>query len=144
MSDLLKDLRNTHPDVQVWAAGGVVTRGSKVLIVHRPRYDDWSLPKGKLDKGESLESAALREVLEETGYSCELGRMLPVITYTDAKQRSKAVVYWTMTVVSGTFCSNDEVDEAKWVGSKRAAKTLDYQRDIDLLHRCAPGVLESF
>lgn len=147
MSDLLDRLRTSHPDVSVWAAGGVITRrtGShtKVLIVHRPRYDDWSLPKGKLDEGESLKTAALREVLEETGYSCSVGERLPVMIYTDGKGRSKAVVYWTMTIVSGKFRSNSEVDEAKWVRPGRAAKMLDYQRDVELLRGCVPGVPES-
>ncbi len=113
--------------------------GAKVLIVHRPRYDDWSLPKGKLEKGESLSSAAHREVLEETGYSCELGDRLPIMIYRDGKNRSKAVVYWIMKVRSGSFRANKEVDEARWVRRKRALRMLDYERDADLLRRHLPN-----
>ncbi len=143
VSDLLGELRIDHPEVEVWAAGGVVTRqsksGLKILIIHRPRYDDWSLPKGKLEKGESLSSTALREVLEETGRSCELGKRLPLMIYQDGKNRSKAVVYWLMTVRSGSFRTNSEVDEAKWVKPKRALRVLDYERDADLLRHHLPG-----
>ncbi len=131
----------------MWAAGGVVVRrsghGVKILVVHRPRYDDWSLPKGKLDEGERLESAALREVLEETGYSCSLGEILPVVVYVDGRARTKAVVYWVMTVESGSFRSNDEVDEVRWLGPKRAMQVLDYERDVDLLRDCLPRIVKS-
>jgi len=147
VSDLLKRLRVDHPDVTVWAAGGLITRhtdrGPEVLVVHRPRYDDWSLPKGKLEKGESLESAAHREVLEETGYSCSLDERLPTVEYLDGKRRFKGVVYWIMTVESGTFTSNEEVDEARWLRPKRARQLLDYKRDVDLLRLGAARILES-
>src|SRR3954470_10760122 len=66
---------------EVLAAGGVVVRDGRVAVVHRPKYDDWSLPKGKLDPGEGFEEAALREVEEETGMRCRLGRELPSTEY---------------------------------------------------------------
>ena len=76
---------------RIEAAGGVVIRDGKVAVVHRDRYDDWSLPKGKLDKGESFEQAALREVLEETGLQVELGEELEPVSYVDQKGRPKVV-----------------------------------------------------
>ena len=76
--------------------------GVEVALVHRPAYDDWALPKGKLEPGETDEEAALREVREETGLSCRLGTELPSTTYADGQGRPKVVRYWTMTVVPGT------------------------------------------
>jgi ADP-ribose pyrophosphatase YjhB (NUDIX family) len=76
--------------------------GVEVVLVHRPAYDDWALPKGKLEPGETDEDAALREVREETGLSCRLGTELPSTTYADAQGRPKVVRYWTMTVVPGS------------------------------------------
>src|SRR5947208_721849 len=88
----------------VRAAGGLVTRtrpgGVEVLIVHRPRYDDWSLPKGKAEPGETDEDTALREVEEETGYRCRLGAELPTVYYEDRRGRQKQVRFWHMTVIS--------------------------------------------
>ena len=87
---------------EVKASGGVVWRrgahgeGVELVVVHRPRYDDWSLPKGKLDPGETWEQAALREVDEEVGLRCRLGEELPAVSYTDHKGRAKAVRYWLM------------------------------------------------
>jgi len=137
VSDLLGELGDTHPEAAVWAAGGIIARqskhGPKVLLIHRPRYGDWSFPKGKLDSGERLEEAALREVLEETGLVCRLGPRLPEVIYRDGKGREKCVVYWLMTVKSGSFEINDEVDETKWLTPKRASTMLSYQRDGDLL-----------
>jgi 8-oxo-dGTP pyrophosphatase MutT (NUDIX family) len=85
------------------AAGGVVEQDSLIAVVHRPRYDDWSLPKGKLDKNESAERAALREVQEETGLSCQLIEELEPVSYTDNRGRPKNVRYWRMQVLSGEF-----------------------------------------
>src|SRR5437763_4181740 len=98
---------------QVKAAGGVVRRraaggGCEIAVVHRPRYDDWSFPKGKLDEGEGWEAAALREVLEETGLRCRLLRELPPVGYADAKGRPKAVRYWVMEPEDGECAANDE------------------------------------
>jgi 8-oxo-dGTP diphosphatase len=120
------------------AAGGVVWRSSskgtaKVLLVHRPRYDDWTLPKGKLEPGESARDAAWREVLEETGLECKLGDELAEITYDDRKGRRKRVRYWAMEVVRGGFEPNDEVDEIAWLPVDQAVDRLTYRRDAKLL-----------
>ncbi len=118
---------------EVKAAGGVVVRqgkkGPKIIMVHRPSYDDWSLPKGKLDDEESFEEGALREVEEETGLVCELGRELSPVRYQDKKGRPKVVRYWEMKPLSGSFKENDEVDEIRWVSPGKARKELDYEHD---------------
>jgi 8-oxo-dGTP pyrophosphatase MutT (NUDIX family) len=114
---------------RVHAAGGVVLRDGRVAVVHRPRYDDWSLPKGKLDPGESSEEAALREVEEETGLRCRLVRELPTVSY-DVRGRLKVVRYWAMEVADETpFVPNDEVDEVCWVEPEEALALLSYDRD---------------
>jgi 8-oxo-dGTP diphosphatase len=124
------------PDV-VRAAGGVVWRsddeGVEVLLVHRPKYDDWSLPKGKCDPGERDEDAALREVLEETGLRCRIGTELVESHYTDARGRPKVVRYWTMEPVGGAFEVNDEVDEVRWLPVAKAYARLSYERDRPVL-----------
>jgi 8-oxo-dGTP pyrophosphatase MutT (NUDIX family) len=117
------------------AAGGAVWRRTakgavKVLLVHRPRYDDWSFPKGKLDDGESARTAALREVEEETGLRCELGPELLTTRYVDNKGRSKRVRYWVMQPISGDFEENDEVDEIRWCPLDVAAGLLSYEHDV--------------
>jgi 8-oxo-dGTP diphosphatase len=118
---------------EVEAAGGVVVRDGRVAVVHRPKYEDWSLPKGKLDHGESFEEAALREVQEETGLRCELVRELPSTSYRDSKDRPKVVRYWEMTPVAGEFVSNSEVDELRWLEPDEAAGLLTYDRDREVL-----------
>ncbi|MBU3674445.1 MAG: NUDIX hydrolase [Solirubrobacteraceae bacterium] len=118
---------------RIEAAGGVVIRDGKVAVVHRDRYDDWSLPKGKLDKGESFEQAALREVLEETGLQVELGEELEPVSYVDQKGRPKVVRYWLMEVVGGEFQANDEVDELRWLAPAEAVGLLSYPHDRDLV-----------
>ena len=122
----------------VRAAGGVVRRdepegGVRYALVHRPRYDDWSFPKGKLRDGESHEAAALREVEEETGLRCELERELPSMEYRDRHGRPKVVRYWTMRPVAGSFIPNAEVDELRWAQPDEALTLLAYERDRDLL-----------
>ena len=124
----------------VAAAGGVVIRAgesdeAEVCLVHRPRYDDWTLPKGKLDAGETFEEAALREVLEETGLRCSLRRELSSTQYTDGKGRPKIVRYWLMEVEGGEFEPNDEVDELRWMRPAEAIATLTYERDRELIAR---------
>ena len=120
------------------AAGGVVTRevdGTvEVLLVHRPRYDDWSLPKGKLEPGEQPADAALREVEEETGARCVLGRALGPTRYADRKGRDKVVHWWTMDVGSTRpFVPNAEIDQVRWVAAESAADLLTYDADRRLL-----------
>jgi len=115
---------------EIQAAGGVVMRDDgRLVVVHRPRYDDWSLPKGKLDPGETFEEAALREVWEETGLRAELVRDLPPVHYA-VRERPKVVRYWLMAVVSDPgFVPNDEVDELRWLSPPDAEALLTYDRD---------------
>lgn len=136
-----EQVRNDPRDFEVVAGGGVVVRGgdglaTEVALVHRPRYDDWSFPKGKLDAGEKLEDCALREVHEETGLVCELVDELVDVTYHDNQNRSKLVRYWLMSVVEGSFRANSEVDELRWVSLDEARSRLTYGHDlvvVDLL-----------
>jgi 8-oxo-dGTP diphosphatase len=119
---------------EVNAAGGVVVRDGRVCLVHRPRYDDWTLPKGKLDRGESFEDGALREVWEETGLRCRLIRELEPAKYKDHKGRPKTVRYWTMEVRSDEgFEPNEETDELRWVTPEQALELLTYDRDRDVV-----------
>ena len=121
----------------VVAAGAVLWRASpagvEVALVHRPRYDDWSFPKGKLDDGEGWEDAALREVQEEIGLRCRLGHELPATAYRDGKGRQKVVRYWMMEPLDGEFVPSDEVDEMRWSPVAEARDLLTYDRDRDLL-----------
>lgn len=121
----------------VRAAGGLVHRVragvDEVLVVHRPAYDDWSFPKGKLERGESEEEAALREVEEETGVRCRLERELVTSRYHDARGRPKTVRYWLMTPVGGGLAAANEVDEARFVTLAEAERLLSYPRDVALL-----------
>ena len=125
----------TPEDAEVLAAGGLVLRGREVLVVHRPKYDDWSLPKGKLDEGEDFEHAALREVREETGMRCALGRTVGDTTYTDNKNREKLVRYFEMELEGGEFTPNDEVDEVRWVPLSEAPGLLSYEFDRELISK---------
>jgi 8-oxo-dGTP diphosphatase len=124
---------------EVKASGGVVWRRGaggalEVAVVHRPRYDDWSLPKGKLDAGETWEQAALREVEEEIGLRCTLGDELPPVFYADNRGRAKAVRYWLMEPDGDArFIPNDEVDEMRWVDFAAAAAMLSYPHDAELV-----------
>jgi 8-oxo-dGTP diphosphatase len=123
---------------EVRAAGGVPCRGDggdlEVLIIHRPRYDDWTFPKGKLDPGESWEQAAVREVWEETGLVTVLGAELLATTYRDRHGHPKRVRYWSMPVAVDTgFAPGDEVGERRWVRPADAARLLSYERDRAVL-----------
>jgi len=128
---------NPRTTFDVEAAGGVVIdrrpNGIRILLVHRPRYDDWSLPKGKLDKGEKARDAALREVKEETGYRCSLEEKLPEVHYIDHLGRRKRVRYWIMRPRKGKFKVNDEVDRIKWAKPRKARQMLSYRRDQAVL-----------
>ena len=125
---------------QVRAAGGVVVSrgedGARVAVVHRPRHDDWSFPKGKLDAGESWEEAALREVHEEIGLRCRLLRELPPAAY-DVRDGRKVVRYWLMEPDGGAFAPNDEVDELRWLAPPDAEGLLSYEHDRALAREVA-------
>ncbi|HSZ36753.1 MAG TPA: NUDIX hydrolase [Acidimicrobiales bacterium] len=124
------------PTEVVQAAGGLVVRRHletlEIAVVHRPVHQDWSFPKGKLEEGETFESAALREVEEETGMTCRLLRFIGHTEYVDRKGRPKAVAYWVMAAQSGSFVPNDEVDEMRWVSLDEASRLLSYPRDREL------------
>jgi 8-oxo-dGTP diphosphatase len=106
----------------------------EVLVVHRPRYDDWTLPKGKLERGESPEDAAVREVEEETGVRGTLGRELPPQQYVDRNGREKVVRYWEMTPLDVRAREpDDEVDDVRWVRAGDASCLLTYDADRRLL-----------
>ena len=104
-----------------------------IVVVHRPVQHDWSFPKGKLEPGETLEMAALREVEEETGMICDLLRFIGHTEYVDRKGRPKAVAYWVMAEETGSFRPNDEVDELRWLSLEGAARLLSYPRDRELV-----------
>jgi 8-oxo-dGTP pyrophosphatase MutT (NUDIX family) len=122
----------------VRAAGGAIWRRQdgkplEVVVVHRPAYDDWSLPKGKADPDEPDHVAALREVREETGLICTLGNELPPTRYRDRHGRDKRVRYWAMTVAGGSLSFEHEVDEGRWVPIEQAKALLTYGHDADVL-----------
>ncbi|MFD7508913.1 NUDIX hydrolase [Streptomyces sp. NPDC059853] len=129
----------TAEEETVRAAGCVLWRYApgpggevEVALVHRPRYDDWSHPKGKLHPGEEPEDAALREVLEETGMICVLGAPLPTARYL-VRGRPKEVRYWTGEAVGGRFSPNDEVDRLLWLPPDQARTQLTHAQDRPLL-----------
>ena len=108
-------------------------RDGLVAVVHRPKYDDWSLPKGHLEEGESWEEAALREVEEEIGIRARTVRALEPIRYRTPKGRDKEVRYWVMEPVEGEFTPNDEVDDMRWLAPDEAGALLSYPADRGLL-----------
>ena len=128
---------------EIVAAGGVVIDKKSadsplVLLVHRPAYDDWSFPKGKLDSGESIEQAALREVKEETGLDCRVIENLPPVRYSyrnrSGRIRQKIVHYFLMEPTAGRISVNiHEIDEARWHGVSDALDLLSYEHDRELL-----------
>ena len=127
------------PTPTVRAAGGIVVRHTAeqplIVLVHRPRYDDWSLPKGKAESGERPEATALREVEEETGLRCRLGREVDATRYIDGRGRDKEVRYWLMEPKDPDhrFVPNDEVDEIVWCTPSDAEQRLTYDHDRRLV-----------
>jgi 8-oxo-dGTP diphosphatase len=128
----------------VRAAGGLVWRSAgetvEVVVVHRPRYDDWTLPKGKAEPGETDEETAVREVEEETGLRCTLGPELVSTSYVDNKGRPKVVRYWTMQVDAAQPWEPDhEVDEVRWVPVEALGDLLSYDRDRAVVESFDPA-----
>jgi 8-oxo-dGTP diphosphatase len=107
-------------------------RGIELALVHRPKYDDWSHPKGKLKRGETAEECAVREVREETGQSCLLGPRLPTARYL-ANGRPKEVTYWSARALGGAFTPSTEVDRLAWLRPDEARARLTQPRDRELL-----------
>ena len=128
----------------VRAGGGIVWRrgrggGVEIVLVRRSGYDEWSLPKGKLQAGETEAQAALREVQEETGLRCRLGREVGTSAYRDPKRRPKTVRYWEMTPTAGTLAAANEIDDARWVPLAEAPGLLTYTHDRRLLDSWHPA-----
>lgn len=127
----------------IFAAGAVLWRNSphspdeiSVALVHRPKYDDWSFPKGKIDPGETSVDAAVREVAEETGFEARLGRYLSTVTYPiPGHRKMKKVDYWAAYALDGKFEPNSEVDELRWVTPEQAESQLSYPMDHKILRR---------
>jgi len=124
----------------VLAAGGVIHRRRddgvvEVVVIHRPKYDDWTLPKGKLEPGESLEQAAVREVEEETGFRTEIERPIGDHSYRDRHGRPKRVTYYALRPVDGRFVPNEEVDELRWLTATEADRLLTHAKDRDFVRR---------
>ncbi|WP_433466011.1 NUDIX hydrolase [Spirillospora sp. CA-128828] len=122
------------------AAGALLWRdGPEFALIHRPRYDDWSFPKGKIDRGEHVLRAAVREIEEETGIVPRLGRRLPASTY-PVREGTKHVDYWAARpAAESAFRPNDEVDELVWLPAEEAEARLSYGHDIELLHEFLGG-----
>jgi 8-oxo-dGTP diphosphatase len=128
-----------HGKPEIAAAGGVVLTRDKdgqtrVAVIHRPKYMDWSLPKGKLEEGEGWQEAALREVEEETGFRCEASSEISHVSYLDRKGRRKLVRYWLMEPIEGKFEPHGEVDELRWATQDEADELLTYPHDKELVH----------
>lgn len=130
---------NVSDVAMIRAAGGLITRNGRqrtleLAIVHRPAYDDWTFPKGKLNPNETPEDAALREVEEETGLRCKLVGEVGCTSYLDRRGRNKVVCYWLMEPVGGRkFTPGPEVDQVRWVPVVEAMQVLTYDRDRQLL-----------
>ncbi len=128
------------PVGSIWAAGCVVARHNKhgkarYLLVHRPQYDDWSLPKGKLEDGESFLDAAIREVDEETGIVGEIVGPIGSIGYVTPARNPKVVRWWLATAQKRPFAPNSEVDRIMWVSYRKGQDKLSYGNDRDVLDR---------
>lgn len=133
---------NDRPSEHVRAAGGVVvgtgaSGRQEILLVHRPQYGDWTLPKGKARDGETDEECALREVEEETGLRCTLVRELASSEYIDRRKRPKVVRYWEMVPRDGFAAGHNEVDEVAWLPLEEAIAALTYPRDVEVVSSLA-------
>jgi 8-oxo-dGTP diphosphatase len=140
VSGTLTPLRETT-DV-IHAAGGIVARRGDggeplVAVVWRAARGDWTFPKGKLNLSETYEQAALREVAEETGLTCQVVRFIGTTQYQHRKGRAKVVAYFLMVPSDGEFTPNDEVDELRWCSVRDAERLLTWDRDRDLLERAS-------
>ena len=122
------------------AAGAVLHRGGLVAVVHRPQYDDWTLPKGKHDGDEDDEAAAVREVEEETGHIGTIERDLGTVGY-DVAAGPKSVRYYLMAADAGGRPLAQDVDEVRWVGIDEAVAMVTYDRDREVLERARPLLL---
>lgn len=130
------------------AAGGVVWRrtakgGVDVLLVHRVGREDWTLPKGKVEPGETEEACAVREVQEETALSPALGVEVGTVQYLDQRGRAKTVRYWSMEAVDGVAAPQHEVDAVRWIPLATAPGELTYPRDRALLASCTRQILQA-
>lgn len=132
----------------VLAAGAVLWRPGKpgkkprIALIHRPKYDDWSLPKGKVERGEGFREAAVREVLEETGLTCVLGAELPARHYR-VRGRPKEVRYWMAVATGGEFRPNREVDRLEWLSPRKARARLTHERDRVLIDDALRAVVRT-
>ena len=120
----------------LWRPGSSANPGVEIAVIHRPRYDDWSLPKGKVDPGETAAVAAVREVFEETGQHANLGRRLVTVSY-PIDLGVKKVYYWAARSTGGEFTPGKEVDELVWLPVADAMKKLDYAQDRKVLRQFA-------
>jgi 8-oxo-(d)GTP phosphatase len=120
----------------LWRPGSSANPGVEIAVIHRPRYDDWSLPKGKVDPGETAAVAAVREVFEETGQHSNLGRRLVTVSY-PIDLGVKKVYYWAARSTGGEFTPGKEVDELVWLPVADAMKKLDYAQDRKVLRQFA-------
>ena len=126
-------------DNLIRAAGGLVVREGRVLLVHRPRYDDWSLPKGKLEHGEAWRDGAVREVLEETAQRCEVADLAGTVRYTH-RGKPKIVAYFRMHLLDDRpFDANEEVDRILWCPYEQAAERLSYENERQVLRDACGG-----
>jgi 8-oxo-dGTP diphosphatase len=134
-----RKLQTAEGKPDITAAGGVVLKRAggraRIAVIHRPKYMDWSLPKGKLEQGEDWLEAALREVEEEIGYRCEASVELPSVSYLDRKARRKLVRYWLMSPLEGGFEPHGEVDELRWLTRREADGLLTYDHDRELVRK---------
>jgi 8-oxo-dGTP pyrophosphatase MutT (NUDIX family) len=128
-------------DEPIRAAGAVLHRGGLVAVVHRPRYDDWSLPKGKLEPGETAAAAAVREIAEETGFASALEGALVATRYdvgAPGAARAKVVEWFLASAGAGAFRAHEEVDELRWLAPAAAAALLTHAQEREVLLRALP------